>query len=129
MYRIHLSRFHVSFEQLDKSPSMYFFMNKPKMFTMICVFALQAAEQMVKFQLRHGNDLLAMDALKDCDVNLQEQGSLLRQDEFLVWQGRKKSLRHVFLFEDMILFSKTKRNRHGGPEYYVYKNSFKVSLL
>ncbi|XP_052062910.1 uncharacterized protein LOC127702659 isoform X3 [Mytilus californianus] len=88
---------------------------------------LKAAEQMVKFQLRHGNDLLAMDALKDCDVNLQEQGSLLRQDEFLVWQGRKKSLRHVFLFEDMILFSKTKRNRHGGPEYYVYKNSFKMA--
>ena len=82
---------------------------------------------MVKFQLRHGNDMLATDALKECDVNLQEQGRLLRQDEFLVWQGRKKSLRHVFLFEDMILFSKTKRFRHGGPEYYVYKHSFKVS--
>lgn len=24
---------------------------------------------MVRFQLRHGNDLLAMDALKDCDVS------------------------------------------------------------
>lgn len=23
---------------------------------------------MVKFQLRHGNDLLAMDSLRDCDV-------------------------------------------------------------
>lgn len=88
---------------------------------------LRAAEQMVKFQLRHGNDLLAMDALRECDVNLQEQGQLLRQDEFLVWQGRKKSLRHVFLFEDMILFSKTKRNRQGGPEYYIYKHSFKMA--
>jgi hypothetical protein len=65
--------------------------------------------------------------LKECDVNLQEQGRLLRQDEFLVWQGRKKSLRHVFLFEDMILFSKSKRTRHGGPEFYIYKHSFKVS--
>lgn len=31
---------------------------------------LQAATNMVKFQLRHGNDLLAMDAIRDCDVSL-----------------------------------------------------------
>uniref|UniRef100_A0A1B0DAJ4 Uncharacterized protein n=1 Tax=Phlebotomus papatasi TaxID=29031 RepID=A0A1B0DAJ4_PHLPP len=56
---------------------------------------LQKAEEMVRFQLRHGNDLLAMDSLRDCDVNVKEQGRLLRQNEFLVWQGRggKKSLR------------------------------------
>lgn len=30
---------------------------------------LQAATSMVKFQLRHGNDLLAMDAIRDCDVS------------------------------------------------------------
>ena len=60
---------------------------------------LQAAEQMVRFQLRHGNDLLAMDSLRDCDVNVKEQGRLLRQSEFYCWQGRKKGLRHVFLFE------------------------------
>uniref|UniRef100_A0A673YII5 DH domain-containing protein n=1 Tax=Salmo trutta TaxID=8032 RepID=A0A673YII5_SALTR len=30
---------------------------------------LQAAAEMVKFQLRHGNDLLAMDAIRDCDVS------------------------------------------------------------
>lgn len=30
---------------------------------------LKAAEEMVRFQLRHGNDLLAMDALKECDVS------------------------------------------------------------
>lgn len=30
---------------------------------------LQAATNMVKFQLRHGNDLLAMDAIRDCDVS------------------------------------------------------------
>ncbi|XP_046570770.1 puratrophin-1-like [Haliotis rubra] len=89
----------------------------------------QAAEEMVKFQLRHGNDLLAMDSLRECDVNLQEQGRLLRQDEFLVWQGRKKSLRRVFLFEDLILFSKTKRGRQGHHDIYVYKYSFKTSDL
>ncbi|CAE1293474.1 Puratrophin-1,Pleckstrin homology domain-containing family G member 4B [Acanthosepion pharaonis] len=88
---------------------------------------LKNAEEMVKFHLRHGNDLLAMDSLKDCDVNLQEQGRLLRQDEFMVTQGRKKFMRHIFLFEELILFSKTKRNRQGGPESYVYKYSFKTS--
>lgn len=29
---------------------------------------LHTAEDMVKFQLRHGNDLLAMDAIRGCDV-------------------------------------------------------------
>lgn len=72
---------------------------------------LRRAEEMVRFQLRHGNDLLAMDSLKDCDVNLKEQGRLLRQNEFLVWEGRgsKKSLRQVFLFEELVLFSKARR--------------------
>lgn len=35
--------------------------------------ALQAATSMVKFQLRHGNDLLAMDAIQDCDVSSSEK--------------------------------------------------------
>uniref|UniRef100_A0A3Q3VU39 DH domain-containing protein n=1 Tax=Mola mola TaxID=94237 RepID=A0A3Q3VU39_MOLML len=30
---------------------------------------LRTAEDMVKFQLRHGNDLLAMDAIRSCDVS------------------------------------------------------------
>merc|ERR1719419_46469 len=30
---------------------------------------LKAAVEMVKFQLRHGNDLLAMDSLRGCDVS------------------------------------------------------------
>ncbi|KAK8785560.1 hypothetical protein V5799_008075 [Amblyomma americanum] len=90
---------------------------------------LKAAEEMVRFQLRHGNDLLAMDALRECDVSLKEQGRLLRQDEFLVWQGRsRKSLRHVFLFEDLILFSKVRRDpEHKGYDIYQYKHSIKTT--
>ncbi|XP_063801671.1 pleckstrin homology domain-containing family G member 4B-like isoform X2 [Pseudophryne corroboree] len=87
---------------------------------------LRAAEEMVKFQLRHGNDLLAMDAIRDCDVNLKEQGQLVRQDEFTVWLGRRKCQRHVFLFEDLILFSKPKRIE-GGLDVYIYKRSFKTA--
>ncbi len=72
---------------------------------------IKRAEEMVRFQLRHGNDLLAMDSLRDCDVNVKEQGRLLRQNEFLVWEGRgsKKTLRQVFLFEELVLFSKARR--------------------
>lgn len=87
---------------------------------------LRAAEEMVKFQLRHGNDLLAMDAIRDCDVNLKEQGQLMRQDEFTIWLGRRKCQRHVFLFEDLILFSKPKRIE-GGFDVYIYKRSFKTA--
>ncbi|KAL2088414.1 hypothetical protein ACEWY4_015313 [Coilia grayii] len=87
---------------------------------------LRAAAEMVKFQLRHGNDLLAMDAIRDCDVNLKEQGQLVRQDEFTICYGRKKCQRHVFLFEDLILFSKPKRIE-GGFDVYIYKHSFKTA--
>ncbi|XP_031805096.1 puratrophin-1 [Sarcophilus harrisii] len=88
--------------------------------------ALRAACHLVRFQLRHGNDLLAMDAIRGCDVNLKEQGQLVRQDEFTVWSGRKKCQRRVFLFEELILFSKS---RHGprGVDSFVYKHSFKTA--
>ncbi|XP_039978884.1 puratrophin-1-like, partial [Xiphias gladius] len=88
--------------------------------------ALQAATNMVKFQLRHGNDLLAMDAIRDCDVNLKEQGQLIRQDEFTVWTGRRKCQRHIFLFEELILFSKPKK-MEGGLDVFIYKHSFKTA--
>lgn len=91
---------------------------------------LQKAEKMVRFQLRHGNDLLAMECLRECDVNVKEQGRLLRQNEFLVWQGRggKKSLRQVFLFEDLVLFSKARRFPDSkNLDIYLYKNSIKTS--
>ncbi|XP_057168120.1 pleckstrin homology domain-containing family G member 4B [Ursus arctos] len=89
---------------------------------------LRAAEDVVRFQLRHGNDLLAMDAVRGCDVNLKEQGQLRCQDEFIVCCGRKKSLRHVFLFEDLILFSKTKKV-DGSYDTYTYKQSFKTAEI
>uniref|UniRef100_UPI0037E878E5 rho guanine nucleotide exchange factor 40 n=1 Tax=Semicossyphus pulcher TaxID=241346 RepID=UPI0037E878E5 len=87
---------------------------------------LQAATKMVKFQLRHGNDLLAMDAIRDCDVNLKEQGQLIRQDEFTVWTGRRKCQRHVFLFDELVLFSKPKK-MEGGLDVFIYKHSFKTA--
>ncbi|XP_018093882.1 pleckstrin homology domain-containing family G member 4B-like [Xenopus laevis] len=89
---------------------------------------LQAAREVVHFQLRHGNDLLAMDAIQDCDVNLKEQGRLLRQGEFMISYKKKKCCRRVFLFEDLILFSKAKKSS-SGIEVYMYKQSFKTSEI
>ncbi|XP_071785103.1 puratrophin-1-like isoform X4 [Asterias amurensis] len=88
--------------------------------------SLKSAEEMVQFQMRHGNDLLAMDSIKDCDVDLHEQGELLRQDEFLVYRGHRKCVRHAFLFEDMILFSKSRRTARGHDVYH-YKFSLKMT--
>lgn len=58
-------------------------------------------------------------------VNLKEQGQLIRQDELLVTFRKKKCFRHIFLFQELILFSKT-RKTDVGNETYIYKQSFKV---
>ncbi|XP_056130265.1 quattro [Lampris incognitus] len=87
---------------------------------------VQAALEVIHFQLRHGNNLLAMDDIHQCDVNLKEQGQLVRQDEFLVTFRKKKCFRHIFLFHDLILFSKT-RKTDVGNDIYIYKQSFKTS--
>lgn len=58
-------------------------------------------------------------------VNLKEQGQLVRQDEFTVRTGRHKSLRRVFLFEELLLFSKPRRGP-TGIDMFAYKRSFKV---
>ncbi|XP_028854928.1 quattro isoform X2 [Denticeps clupeoides] len=87
---------------------------------------IQAALEVIQFQLRHGNNLLAMDDIQECDVNLKEQGQLIRQDEFLVSFRKKKCFRHIFLFRDLILFSKTKKTEVGN-DVYIYKQSFKTS--
>uniref|UniRef100_A0A1A7X9W0 Quattro n=1 Tax=Iconisemion striatum TaxID=60296 RepID=A0A1A7X9W0_9TELE len=87
---------------------------------------IKAALEVIHFQLRHGNNLLAMDAIRNCDVNLKEQGQLRCQDEFLVTFRKKKCFRHIFLFQELILFSKT-RKTDVGNDTYVYKQSFKTS--
>jgi len=53
---------------------------------------------------------------------------LLRQADFTVYHRRKKCLRRVFLFEEVIIFSKTSQSS-GGHDTYVYKASIKVSCF
>lgn len=42
---------------------------------------LRASAEMVKFQLRHGNDLLAMDAIRDCDVSDTHRSPYMHKQE------------------------------------------------
>lgn len=38
---------------------------------------IQAAADLVRFQMRHGNDLLTMDAIQDCDVRSPDVSLIL----------------------------------------------------
>jgi len=63
-----------------------------------------------------------------CAIISQKQkylANLSFQDEFMIFSGRRKFVRRVFLFEDMILFSKPIRTT-GGHDIYQYKCSYKV---
>jgi hypothetical protein len=88
---------------------------------------LLKAKKIITFQLQHGDNLLAMDSIKGCEIDLKEQGKLLRQNEFTVMSGRKKATRRIFLFENLILFTKPKRTTQGG-DVYQYKNSWLVIM-
>ena len=50
---------------------------------------------------------------------------LLRRGELIVNKGFKKFSAHVFLYEDILLFTKTKKPKKT-QEFYVYKFSYKV---
>ncbi|XP_077906530.1 rho guanine nucleotide exchange factor 40 isoform X1 [Ictidomys tridecemlineatus] len=88
--------------------------------------ALGAALQLLREQESRGRDLLAVEAVRGCEIDLKEQGQLLHRDPFTVICGRKKCLRHVFLFEHLLLFSKLKGSE-GGSETFVYKQAFKTA--
>ncbi|XP_013364031.1 PREDICTED: rho guanine nucleotide exchange factor 40 isoform X2 [Chinchilla lanigera] len=88
--------------------------------------ALGAAVQLLREQEARGRDLLAVEAVRGCEIDLKEQGQLLHRDPFTVTCGRKKCLRHVFLFEHLLLFSKLK-GAEGGSESFVYKQAFKTA--
>uniref|UniRef100_A0A069DN39 Puratrophin protein n=1 Tax=Clytia hemisphaerica TaxID=252671 RepID=A0A069DN39_9CNID len=86
---------------------------------------LKKAHDLVKFQLRHGNDLLAMDSIRSSDVSMKDQGCLIRQADFTIVSGRRKQERRVFLFEDLLVFAKTKKTKGKGDEF-IYKQSIKM---
>ncbi|XP_072271344.1 rho guanine nucleotide exchange factor 40 [Pyxicephalus adspersus] len=88
--------------------------------------SLHAARELVGSLVHHGKNLLAAEAIRGFEVDEKEHGRLLLKDVFTVLSGRKKSLRHVFLFQKLLLLSKLK-TAEGGLETYGFKQAFKTA--
>ncbi|XP_069817626.1 rho guanine nucleotide exchange factor 40 [Dendropsophus ebraccatus] len=88
--------------------------------------SLNSARELVGSLVLHGKNLLAAEAIRGFDVDEKEHGRLLLKDVFTVLSGRKKSLRHVFLFQKLLLLSKLK-TAEGGLETYGFKQAFKTA--
>ena len=98
------------------------------------VLSLQEALETMKNVLRHVNDVMHSCGLKGFLGNLAEQGKLLIQDTFLVWQRNrnfnlaplKGKLRQVFLYQKMLILSKRDEETSKDIVVYHYKNNVKV---
>ncbi|XP_078621722.1 obscurin-like [Branchiostoma floridae x Branchiostoma japonicum] len=70
---------------------------------------------------KRANDLLHISMIDGFYGNQENVGKLLRQDSFMVWDGRttkgRGKERHIFLFTNMVLFTKRKRNSLESIEY------------
>ncbi|KAM4052596.1 rho guanine nucleotide exchange factor 40 isoform 2-T2 [Anomaloglossus baeobatrachus] len=88
--------------------------------------SLHAARDLVGSLVLHGKNLLAAEAIRGFEVDEKEHGRLLLKDVFTVLSGRKKSVRHVFLFQKLLLLSKLK-TAEGGLETYGFKQAFKTA--
>ncbi|XP_053324516.1 rho guanine nucleotide exchange factor 40 [Spea bombifrons] len=88
--------------------------------------SLHTARDLVGSLVHHGKNLLAAEAIRGFEVDEKEHGRLLLKDVFIVCSGRKKSLRHVFLFQKLLLFSKLK-TAEGGMETYSFKQAYKTA--
>lgn len=88
---------------------------------------LQKAEEMVRFQLRHGNDLLAMDSLRDCDVSpceLRKFNSMLNF-HFVYYSTRSMSKnKDVYCVKASFSFGKDAAAKSHCVKYSFSKNWF-----
>ncbi|XP_062522093.1 guanine nucleotide exchange factor DBS-like [Corticium candelabrum] len=96
---------------------------------------LQEALSSMLMVLKHVNDAMHSIGIEGFRGSLIEQGSLLLQDSFRVWDGkdpvfRKEHQRQVFLYEKAVIFSKKRaKQKNANKTVYSFKNSVKVSEL
>ena len=90
--------------------------------------------------LRHVNDVMHSCGIKGFCGNLAEQGKLLLQDTFMVWERKGNSnlnllpskrgrQRQVFIYQKMIIFSKKDDDTSRDSVTYQYKKHIKVSIM
>ncbi|XP_042329250.1 rho guanine nucleotide exchange factor 40-like isoform X1 [Sceloporus undulatus] len=87
--------------------------------------ALQEAQQLLEAQEQRGRDLLAAEQIRGCEMKLSEQGPLLQRGELTLLCGRRKCQRHLFLFEQLLLFTKCK----GAEGGYVCKQALQTASM
>ncbi|XP_063157101.1 rho guanine nucleotide exchange factor 40 isoform X2 [Candoia aspera] len=87
--------------------------------------ALQEAQQLLEAQEQRGRDLLAAEQIRGCEMKLSEQGPLLQRGELTLLSGRRKCQRHVFLFEQLLLFTKCK----GAEGGFVCKQALQTASM
>lgn len=79
---------------------------------------------------KKANDAMHLSLLEGCDVPMDKLGEVILQENFQVWDPkqiiRKARDRHVFLFEQYLLFSKEVKDASGKAKY-MYKNKLLVS--
>ncbi|XP_058936726.1 rho guanine nucleotide exchange factor 25 isoform X2 [Kogia breviceps] len=99
---------------------------------------LEQAVEVMCFVPKRCNDMMTLGRLRGFEGKLTAQGKLLGQDTFWVTEPEAGGLlssrgreRHVFLFEQIIIFSEALGGgvRGGTQPGYVYKSSIKVSCL
>jgi triple functional domain protein len=80
---------------------------------------------------KKANDAMHLSLLEGCDIPLEKLGEVILQENFQVWDPkqiiRKARDRHVFLFEQHLLFSKEVKDSSGKVKY-IYKNKLIVSF-
>jgi len=81
---------------------------------------------------RRANDAMYVNMLHGYDENIDSLGKVVLQDAFTVFDPkqlrRKGKERHIFLFEQALLFSKETKDADGKIKY-LYKNKIKVNML
>ncbi|XP_067041019.1 guanine nucleotide exchange factor DBS-like isoform X4 [Acropora muricata] len=98
---------------------------------------LEKALETMEGVLRHVNDVMHSCGLKGFRGNLAEQGKLLLQDTFMVWETNrnwnlnflrsKGGRRHqVFMYQKMIIFSQKDDDTSRGSATYQYKKHIKT---
>ncbi|CAH3018961.1 unnamed protein product [Porites evermanni] len=94
--------------------------------------SLQAGLDVMLSVPRRANDAMYVNMLHGYDENIDSLGKVILQDSFTVFDPkqlrRKGKERHIFLFEQALLFSKETKDPEGKIKY-LYKNKIKTFEL
>ena len=105
---------------------------------LVFFFFLQKALETMEGVLRHVNDVMHSCGIRSFPGNLAEQGKLLLQDSFMVWETNKTlsllpmkagKQRQVFLYQKMIIFSKKTDVQDTSKDAVVYQYKKDVKVI